>query len=105
MVKQVFLSLLSVVVFALGSWAQHPSDAAVLPYEVNEIYTSISDAFENPTDENAYAQFLITEDGFPVISVGSMLSQVQTTELERWIATNPDKIEKFLIARKKIMTP
>ena len=101
MVKRAFLTLLSIVSFALGSWAQHPSDAAVLPYEVDEIYASIADAFENPSDENAYAQFLITEDGFPALAIGSKLSRKEMTDLEKWITVNPDKIEKFLIARKR----
>ena len=90
-----------VVGFSNSTIAQIPSDAAILPYQVDEVTNIIKERFEAPHETNEYIQFLVEEDDFPAISPNVPMSSELTEELTEWVTTHPAAIEQLLIRAKK----
>ena len=78
-----------------------PSDKAVLPYQVDAVTQTIKEALESPVQTNAYVQMVLTEQGFPQVTVGQPMDGETIDAIEDWVATHPASVEALLIAEKK----
>jgi len=86
----------------VGPNAVRPSDVAVLPYEVADILATIDDAENAPSEANAYVKMVLNDPTFPPKAGNSeKAANKYRWAKEDWIRSNPDKVEKLLIARKK----
>ena len=96
----VFMVSMSTVGFSQSS-TLHATDAQVLPYNVDEMVNTIQQAIEQPVVENEYAQMVLSEPGFPSVTVGEVINKKKLQKIEDWVSANPGSIEKLLIARKE----
>lgn len=78
-----------------------PSDMAVLPYQVDAVTQTIKEALESPVETNEYVQMVLTDPGFPQVTVGEPLDAPTIEAIEEWVAASPEAIEALLIAEKK----